>query len=175
MTLKNRPALPSFQTVKHSPLLRFDLGAPFPTPPACPSPDAGYGSRISCHHGFSAVTINPISHQLQWDEGIFIWAILVWQHLSVSSSSHGTGWHFSTMANSTTGKNKKEKKKKAGEEGNPELQVSSNTSATAFTVWERVGGGACLLCNPSKIFNTTSPNHHRSCSWNQTHLTNNCN
>lgn len=32
MSLKDTPVLPSFQTIKHRPLLRFDLGAPFPSP-----------------------------------------------------------------------------------------------------------------------------------------------
>lgn len=32
MSLKNRPVLPSFQTIKHRPLLRLDLGSPFPSP-----------------------------------------------------------------------------------------------------------------------------------------------
>lgn len=35
-SLKNRPVLPSFQTIKHRPLLRFDLGQIFPLP--FPSP-----------------------------------------------------------------------------------------------------------------------------------------
>lgn len=32
MSLKNRPVLPSLQTIKHTPLLRFYLGPPFPSP-----------------------------------------------------------------------------------------------------------------------------------------------
>lgn len=42
---KNRCVLPSFQTVKHSPLPRFDLGASFPSPPLPSKAAVGYQER----------------------------------------------------------------------------------------------------------------------------------